>query len=258
VHLVWAPLGTAPLQRFLAAYGERDAGRAHRLTVVLNGFASRAQAAAHERLLAEVEHDALLLERPVQDLLAYRAAAVATSEPVACFVNSFSRPLVDGWLERLCAPLARRGVGAVGATATYESHLSSIEPRSPRAIADLARHALVFPRFPNPSLRTNAFAIAPARYVDLAPRRLHSKFAAHAFESGRRGLTAQLRRRRLRPLVAGRDGRTYEIADWPRSATFRAGGQANLLVADNRTDDWANADPARRDELTRMAWGTIL
>ena len=191
MHLVWAPLGTAPLQRFLAAYGERDAGRAHRLTVVLNGFASRAQAAAHERLLAEVEHDALLLERPVQDLLAYRAAAVATSEPVACFVNSFSRPLVDGWLERLCAPLARRGVGAVGATATYESHLSSIDPRSPRAIADLARHALVFPRFPNPSLRTNAFAIAPARYVDLAPRRLHSKFAAHAFESGRRGLTAQ-------------------------------------------------------------------
>jgi hypothetical protein len=259
VHLVWAPLGTAPLERFLAAYAARDAGRAHALTAVMNGFSSRAAAAAHERLLAEVPHDALWLERPVQDLAAYAVAARRTAEPVVAFVNSFSRPLADGWLELLCAPLADPDVGAVSASASYESHLTSLlargRPRSARAAADLVRHAALFPRFPDPSLRTNALAIAPALFAGLAPRRLGSKFAAHAFESGRRGLTAQLRRRGLRPVVAGRDGRVFDIADWSRSATFRAGGQANLLVADNRTDDWERATSEQRARLTRMAWG---
>jgi hypothetical protein len=59
----------------------------------------------------------------------------------------------------------------------------------------------------------------------------------------------------LRPVVAGRDGRVFDVPGWPRSATFRAGDQANLLVADNRTDDWERATPERRAELTRMAWG---
>src|SRR5436305_14757765 len=126
VHLVWAPLGTAPLERFLAAYAARDAGRAHALTAVLNGFPSRAAAAAHERLLGEVPHEVLWLERPVQDLAAYAAAARRTRERVVVFLNSFSRPLAEGWLELLCAPLAAADVGAVAASASYESHLTSL------------------------------------------------------------------------------------------------------------------------------------
>src|SRR4051794_6327999 len=259
VHLVWAPLGTAPLERFVSAYAERDAGRPHALTVVLNGFASRAAAAEHERLLAAVEHDVLFLARGVQDLAAYAAAARETSEQVVVFVNSFSRPLVDGWLERLVSPLAEPGIGAVAASGSYESHLTSMldrgRPRSPREALDLVRHAAVFPRFPNPSLRTNGLAIAPRLFAELAPRRLGSKFAALAFESGRRGLTANVRRRGLRPVVAGRDGRVYDVGDWAGSATFRSGGQANLLVADNRTDDWQHAGPELRARLSRMAWG---
>src|SRR3954470_4984602 len=259
VHLVWAPLGTAPLERFVAAYAQHDAGRTHALTVVLNGFTSRSAAAGHERVLAAVEHDVLFLARPVQDVAAYVAAARATSEPLVVFVNSFSRPLVDGWLERLVAPLSDPGIGAVAASGSYESHLTSMLdrglPRSARVAADLARHAAVFPRFPNPSLRTNGLAIAPQLFAGVAPWRLSSKFSAHAFESGRRGLTASVRRRGLRPVVAGRDGRVYDVEDWPRSATFRAGGQANLLVADNRTDDWEHAGPELRARLSRMAWG---
>jgi len=258
VHLVWAPYGVALLERFLAAYSACDAGRAHRLTVVLNGFASRAQARPYEAALGSVDHDVLFLDAPRQDVAAYRAAALAARERIVCFANSYARPLADGWLELLCAPLERAGVGVAGATGSYESHLSSVarqRARSPRVAVDVARHALVFPRFPNPTIRTNAFALERERYARLAPARVRSKFAAHAFESGRWGLTARLRRRRLRPLVAGRDGRTFEVEEWPASATFRRDGQRNLLVADNRTDEWEQADPQRRRELTEMAWG---
>ena len=258
VYLVWAPLGVGELERFLVAHAAHDPGRPHRLTVILNGFASPQDAASHRALLREVEHDVLIPRGPVQDLAAYAAAARLTREPIACFVNSYSRPLADGWLELLCGPLAQAGVGAVSATATYESHLTTITrrgvPRSAREAVDLARHAVFFEPFPSPSLRTNAFALDPRHF---RPRRVSSKFLAHAYESGRFGLTAQLRARGLRPLVAGRDGRTYEVEGWPESATFRAGGQRNLLVADNRTEDWRRATPDRQRELTFMAWGPL-
>jgi hypothetical protein len=260
VHLVWAPLGIEPLERFLAAYAGHDPGRPHRLTVILNGFASPAAAAPHRALLREVDHDVLVPRRPLQDLAAYAAAARRMQGPVACFANSYARPLVDGWLELLCDPLEGPEVGLAGTTGTYESHLASVARgglRSPRVAADLVRHAPFFAPFPAPSVRTGVFAIDPRRLAAAAPRRMRSKFAAHAFESGRRGLTARVRRAGLRPVVAGRDGRAYEIAEWPDSATFRAGGQRNLLVADNRTDEWERADSALRRELTLMAWGRI-
>jgi len=261
VHLAWAPLGVEALERFLAAYAGHDPGRPHRLTVILNGFDSPAAAAGHRALLRDVDHDVLVPRRPLQDLAAYVAAARGMQEPVACFVNSYARPLADGWLELLCAPLERSDVGLTGATGTYESHLASVARggalRSPRVAADLVRHAPFFAPFPAPSVRTGVFALDPRLLAAAAPRRMRSKFAAHAFESGRRGLTARVLGAGLRPVVAGRDGRAYEIPEWPDSATFRSGGQRNLLVADNRTDDWERADPERRRELTLMAWGRV-
>jgi len=55
--------------------------------------------------------------------------------------------------------------------------------------------------------------------------------------------------------VAGRDGRVYGSEEWPASRTFRSGEQDNLLVADNRTEQYHAADPTRRGELARFAWG---
>jgi hypothetical protein len=55
--------------------------------------------------------------------------------------------------------------------------------------------------------------------------------------------------------VVGRDGAAYEPAEWPNSRTFRVDEQENLLVADNRTDEYASADAATRAALRRMAWG---
>ena len=42
--------------------------------------------------------------------------------------------------------------------------------------------------------------------------------------------THQILQRGLHPVVVGRDGRAYDIDGWPASATYRAGGQQNLLV----------------------------
>src|ERR1700739_4934643 len=103
VHLVWAPLGSGPLEGFVAAYRDHDAGMEHRLTVILNGFRGPGDArlAPVERLLERVEHARVLVSRPVPDLSAYRQAAEEIDARWLCFLNSYSRPLVDGWLSLL-------------------------------------------------------------------------------------------------------------------------------------------------------------
>jgi len=85
------------------------------------------------------------------------------------------------------------------------------------------------------------------------PRR---KRQAWRLESGRHGITRQILVRGLAAVVVGRDGVAYPPERWRESATFRSGGQANALFADNRTRQYEHASPALRATLERMCWGT--
>ena len=116
VHLVWAPLGAGALEGFLAAYRRLEPGAEHRLVVILNGFDGRAdpRRVAVERALDEVVHQAIVLPRPVVDLTAYREAAPEIEARALCLLNSYSRPLVAGWLALLARGLSDTSVGLVG------------------------------------------------------------------------------------------------------------------------------------------------
>ena len=46
------------------------------------------------------------------------------------------------------------------------------------------------------------------------------------------------------------------LPHWPASHTFWQGTQDNLLVADNQTDDYADAAPPVRRLLSQFAWGS--
>jgi hypothetical protein len=54
--------------------------------------------------------------------------------------------------------------------------------------------------------------------------------------------------------VVSRRG-VVEVEDWPEARVFRSGNQEELLVRDNRTRQYDDADPRRRAFLARMAWG---
>jgi hypothetical protein len=249
VHLVWAPLGLVPLERFLAALARPPPGGEHRLLAVLNGFRDESALAAPRAALRGVAHDELVLGRPEHDLGAYRAAVERSSEPRLAFLNSYAEPLVDDWLVALTAPLDASDVGMVGVTGSFESALSA----APRPLKPL--RALAHAPFPNPHLRTNGFAVERALAERLRWPRPRTKGAALRIESGRRGLSRQVRALGYRTLVVGRDGHGYDVAEWPASRTFRSGQQENLLVADNRTEQYAQAGEAERRRLAAMAWG---
>jgi hypothetical protein len=244
VHLVWGPLGREPLERFAASYRRHSAGLAHRLVLLLNGFASGADAARAASLVDDLEPETLVVSPPRLDLPAYGEAARRLEASHLCFLNSHSTPLASGWLAKLHAALCRPGTGLVGATGSYEA---------PRSLNPLRRRR--WPRFPNPHIRTNAFMLSRDLMTSLRWPDVRTKSRAWELESGTRGLTQQVWARGLLAVVVGRDGDVHPPEQWPASSTFRSGGQANLLVADNRTRQWEQADAADRRKLSRLAWG---
>jgi hypothetical protein len=244
VHLVWAPLGLPALERFIASYRAQPAGLPHRLVVIFKGFEKPEEAAGHAQLLNGLEYDSMFYSQPTFDLPAYAAAAMKFDASHFCFVNSESVVLAPFWLRTLRDAFADPGVGVVSATGSYERPHSFIPARRRR-----------WPRFPNPHLRTNAFMLSRELMLSAHWPEIATKSRAWELESGNNGLTRHAWSRGLEARVVGRDGTAYRPHEWPSSATFRSGGQANLLVADNRTREWDEAGAAQRAKLSRLAWG---
>lgn len=262
-----------PLRAFLRSYRAHPAGAGHELVVLLNGVESNAAggeaglpvhgmspALTRAEVASElhgVEHRLIELDTPLLDLAAYGEVARLLEHERLCFLNSYSVILADDWLNALARIAAEPGVGLVGATGSWESRAELVHGSAMHWIYQLVKllsNRRGFPRFPNPHIRTTAFMLKRDLALTLGLECAREKHSAYLLESGRHSVTRQIQARGLRAVVVGRDGRAYDCADWPRSGTFRASEQANLLVADNRTGDWQRAAPDLRRILSYAAW----
>lgn len=238
----WTPLGSAPVQRFAAAYAKNPPGVDHRLMVVINGEGDGTPTAL--RSLEYVAFELTKLPRPLIDVEAYRQLLARVETDYVCFLNANAAPAAPNWLKVLLDAVRAPGVGLAGSTASYEQ----VVPRLPL----LARR---WPEFPNPHVRSNAFVAPRTLLQSVTWPAVRNKLDALRFESGRASLTRQVLSRGLKTVVVGRDGRFSEPDGWFESSTFRSGEQSRLLVTDNRTREWDDADAQTRAALTRLAWG---
>lgn len=111
-----------------------------------------------------------------------------------------------------------------------------------------------YPEFPNIHIRSNAFMIDRELFLEITPD-IKTKEEAYDFESLPSGLTGQILKRGLKPVIAGADGKIYEADQWPISNTFRLGTQANLLISDNQTRAFDNMNDLAKRRHTKMSWG---
>jgi hypothetical protein len=121
VHLVWQPLGIEPLREFAAALRSHPAGIEHELVLAMNGFASATEARPYLEQVADLDPHVLMFEANGFDMGTYFATAARLRRERYCFVNSYARPLIDGWLAKLDAALDLPDVGQVGATGAWAS-----------------------------------------------------------------------------------------------------------------------------------------
>jgi len=291
VHLVRRQNGIAPFERFLSSLRAHSAGTAYELVVLFKGF-GRERMGHYERALGDIPHRRLFVPDRGYDIGAYFGAARRLDYPRYCFLNSHSRILVDGWLEKLNRGSVEPGVGLVGATGSWQSiaggytreqvRIQSLPPvrrfservlralndRRPGAMAQRGMRALLavagiwrprrdFLPFPNFHLRTNAFVATREVLHRIRVWPMRTKLSVYKFESGKDSLTNQVCQLGLRVLVVGRDGKSYDPEQWHLSNTFWQSREENLLVADNQTENYLAAGAEKRAELAQYAWGNF-
>ncbi|MCW3018793.1 MAG: hypothetical protein JWN10_1101 [Solirubrobacterales bacterium] len=121
VHLVRAVNGLDSLRDFVTAMRAHPPGIEHELVLAMKGFGSASEAAPYIAIAAELGPAVEFFPDRGLDLGLYFAAAARLRRTRYCFVNSHTRPVVDGWLAKLDAAFALPDVGMVGATGSWAS-----------------------------------------------------------------------------------------------------------------------------------------
>jgi len=254
----------------LAPHLERlDGLSAERLEVPDDGFDLTAYRRAAARLDGAVacylnSHSVLLsagwLERLLAPLRGGAGIVGATGSwnsgrSTACYALHLPSAYDEVFPDRAWYRDQSRRLG--GAVAPPVRDLMAHPPlRYARTAYRLTRYLALFPSFPAPHVRTNAFAIRSNTMLRLRYPRLRSKASVWTLESGRGSITDQIQAMGLPVLVAGRDGRVFGPAEWADSDTLWQREQGNLLVADNQTETYRLGDLDRRMLLSRVAWGS--
>ncbi len=291
VYLYRFAEGESFARTFLESYRAHPAGIEHDLHVILKGFPDKKASAAARALFGAVPANPIELDDSGYDIGSYLAAACRVANNQLVFLNTFSEILADNWLAHLDAALNRSDVGLVGATGSWQSlgsgyvaaalrlahwirhpigyvkshfeagsHASAgtgVPRRSFRDIALKIRglaDLYEFGRYPNPHIRTNAFMIDRERFLSLHSTPFRRKADVYKFESGRRSMTNQILRMKLKALVVDRSGKTYDIDAWRTSSTYWTGAQENLMIADNMTRKYAQGTAQLRHLLENYAW----
>ena len=227
VHLVRAANPTYHLEQFVAAYRAAPPGVQHLFVFACKGFTDHGIVALGP-VWRDLPNVILRLPDTGFDLGSYRQACLQIPNEYVCFVNSYARPRVPNWLANLYAVARRPEVGISGATGSFQI---------------------------DPHVRTNAFCMRRQQYLALVTHDPPNKQAACDLEAGSESLTRRILARGFQARIVGRGNIDVDLRQAQGTRTFRWGRQENLLVADNRTDEYDHGNADWRAFLQRVAWG---
>lgn len=275
--------GEAPVRRFLRSYRQYSSGLGHDLIVIFKGFPDQEALGRASAVFSDIQTISFVFDDGEFDIGSYLQVARTVNSRYLLFLNTFSKIMAANWLYHFSRALALPQVGLVGATGSllantgpYEAAIVTVlnkmvgrakqskttlqraKKRRLNQYLNLATQYLVkyaqYGRFPNPHIRTNAFMLDRQMFLRLHFPNLGTKEGVYRFESGRWSLTRQVISLGLDPVVVDRNGDVYHIKDWKSSKTFWTSDQENLIVADNRTYDYQEADAGLRCRMELLAW----
>jgi hypothetical protein len=195
---------------------------------------------SYRRFEAGVSHDLKVLQ-PTSglDIATYLEFATYNAKyRYCCFLSSHSRILADKWLWKMAALLRSGEVGLVGATASAQS-------------LDFKN----WPPFPNYHIRSTGFLIERELLLSFGFLPPRTKKEIYEFESGPECLSKRIWNLNLSCLLVGRDGLGYAPPQWKKAHAFRSGKQENLLIADNRTEEYQQAEEHNQKWYEELTWG---
>lgn len=276
VHLIWLPFGIEYLIRFLNSYHQNKPRFPHDTVLLFNGVTHESETTEYHQYIRNNFPNFIYSSyymKTGQDIDAYLYAANQLKNAYLIFFNSYTIFNAKNWLE-IYVNNFNGYKGIISATASYESHYSSVFKNHPHQI-ELGKGfsynyrkyklfikaalywRLLFKPFPNAHIRTNAFMIKRELFLQLRIKSpLKNKFEAYKVESGKNSITNQILQMGYEVGIVGRDGKYYELKECNKSNIFFQGNQENLLISDNQTERFTNASELQKKHLTYLAWGT--
>lgn len=231
------------IDRFIDSYKKFDSGETHKLHVILKGFRNTKDLQKYKAKFLAINCEFSNQADKGFDIGSYFECIKKIDSDYVMVINTHTRFQAENWLKKLCNVVSPM-TGIIGCTASYES---------------LIALSSKFPAFPNPHVRTNGILISRKLFLEFCTDfAFETKMDAWEFESGVNSLTAKSKKAGLNNVIVGRNGRPYKEDEWPRSGTFRSGGQRNLLIADNQTLFYKKSSMLQRLKMSHAAWGRFI
>lgn len=279
LYLSYIPYGKKYLKEFIESYKKYNSGIPHNLTILFNGFESENETIEFISLIEESKIICeIIFTNKKLDIDSYFDAATKLKTEYVLFLNTYSVLLTENWCKIYFENIIKTNVGLVGSTGALGdfSHTDDYYYRVKNVykfkfkLIDIKK--IIYFRFnyyPKvlPHLRTNAFMIKRELFLSLQYKKIRpfflnyfkalnkSKLTSLCFEHGTFSLTNQLLSRGLKPIIVGKNGIGYELNQWIESNTFWINKQENLIISDNQTKKFDDADLQNKKFMTYSAWG---
>ena len=273
VYLIWIPFGVELFRNFAISYKKYNSGFEHRLILLFNGVNSSDETNPFHEVAKQFNLAYIsFIKQNGLDLEAYFWLAGQSDSNYLLFLNSFSLILNDNWLLKLMQHASRPKVGIISPSGSYQSYYSTVFRNNSwkwdnnkllkenylkykLLIKTIFYWRFLFPSFPNPHIRTNAFLISRELFLSLKRKKLKNKFMAYRLESGYNSITRQIIKKGYEALIVDKNGEAYKITEWGKANIFWKGNQEDLLIGDKQTEQYRLANNATKNKLNQIAWG---
>jgi hypothetical protein len=227
------------------------------------------------------------------DLGTYRKHILKSEADVFILMSATSRPKIHDWVDLLISPIADGNSSVTGAMVSLESLRSTflvdlcigIVKRMSKVFSSIKKESIhlvsvknlntfgaffilpfflfhpiytykrffLFPKFPNPHLRTTGMAITRELFLQVVTKQPKKKIDVLLLESGRKGFCNIFSRDILKPLVVMSDGH-YDLGSNKATLTFRSENEGSAIVTDAHFENYLNMISSSRNFMRRRTW----
>ena len=273
VYLIWPPYGVELFRNFLISYKKYSPGFEHNLVLLFNGATGLDDTEPFREISRQfnLSCDSISKQSSL-DLEAYFWVAKQFNSTYFLFLNSFCVILDDNWLLKLIKHMNDARVGIVSPSGSYQSFYNTVffnnswkwnnhqslkenYLKYKLLIKAVLYWRFLFPPFPNPHIRTNAFLIRRELFLSLKRKKIRNKFMAYRLESCYNSINRQIIKKGYDVLIVDKGGRAYKIKEWNSTKIFWKGKQEDLLISDKQTEYYLSSNEKTKNELSYLAWG---
>lgn len=245
VYLISAYDNRENLKQFINHYLNFDAGSKHELVICFKNFDEKDKIFQTPEL-KQIKYKKFLDNNKFNDYDwgSYYRVSKENLDKIIFFMNCHCRPLVNNWLKLFENNYAEGSL--LGPAGSYESMVNSAlkgkHTRSKlRSIIYAISNFIDFPIFPNPHIRSNCFMISANNFLDLEFNKNYKfkKKGTWINESGRKGMTNQLKKKKFDIYVINSDGHKFKEEKWYLSKTYALNQQSKLIIGDKFSSIYA-------------------